>query len=137
MQRHRSPACLLQRSQNRSTGKMRPLVTRGRGRAPLPDRTICLISVGRPSWSDWDLMEDHVDLATFRMVVLADELLEGFFGHDLAASFQLDKTDEEDYHQAHQKSEGLLGGFMNLVVTNESVCAFLGDRKLSPGIEQT
>lgn len=82
-------------------------------------------------------MEDHVDLATFRMVVLADELLEGFFGHDLAASFQLDKTDEEDYHQAHQKSEGLLGGFMNLVVTNESVCAFLGDRKLSPGIEQT
>lgn len=61
------------------------------------------------------------DLATFRMVILADELLEGFFGHDLAASFQLEKTEDEDYHQAHQKSEGLLGGLMNLVVTNESV----------------
>lgn len=53
------------------------------------------------------------------MVVLADELLEGFFGHDLAASFQLQKMEDEDYHQMHQKSEGLLGGIMNLVVTNE------------------
>lgn len=59
------------------------------------------------------------DLATFRMVVLADEILENFFGHDLPASFQLDSTQEEDYHQAHQKPEGLLGGLMNLVVTNE------------------
>ena len=58
------------------------------------------------------------------MVVLADELLEGFFGHDLAASFQLEKTDDEDYHQAHQKSEGLLGGLVNLVVTNEYVPTF-------------
>lgn len=53
------------------------------------------------------------------MVILADELLEGFFGHDLAASFQLVKVEDEDYHQAHQKPEGLLGGLMNLVVTNE------------------
>jgi hypothetical protein len=53
------------------------------------------------------------------MVVLADELLEGFFGSDLAASFQLEKTEDEDYHQAHQKPEGLLGGLMNLVVTSE------------------
>ena len=60
-----------------------------------------------------------IDLATFRMVVLADELLEGFFGHDLAASFHLEKTEGEDYHQTHQKSEGLLGGLMSLVVTNE------------------
>jgi len=59
------------------------------------------------------------DLATFRMVVLADELLEGFFGSDLAASFQLEKREDEDYHQAHQKSEGLLGGIMNMVVTDE------------------
>ena len=54
------------------------------------------------------------------MVILADELLEGFFGHDLAASFQLEKVEDEDYHQSHQKPEGLLGGLMNLVVTNES-----------------
>jgi hypothetical protein len=59
------------------------------------------------------------DLATFRMVVLADELLENFFGNDLAASFQLENTQAEDYHQAHQKPEGLFGGLMNLVVTNE------------------
>jgi len=53
------------------------------------------------------------------MVILADELLEGFFGNDLAASFCLEKTESEDYHQAHQKPEGILGGLMNLVVTNE------------------
>lgn len=62
---------------------------------------------------------DVADLATFRMVILADELLEGFFGNDLAASFELSKTEDEDYHQANRKPEGILGGFMNLVVTNE------------------
>ncbi|GFZ47757.1 GTPase-activating protein GYP2 [Saitozyma sp. JCM 24511] len=62
----------------------------------------------------------YLNLATFRMVVLADEILENFFGRDLPASFQLDSTQEEDYHQAHQKPEGLLGGLMNLVVTNEN-----------------
>lgn len=71
-----------------------------------------------PYWNE-HAEEKLLDLATFRMVVLADELLEGFFGHDLASSFQLEKTDDEDYHQAHQKSDGLLGGLMNLVVTNE------------------
>lgn len=59
-----------------------------------------------------------LDLATFRMVVLADELLENFFGTDLAASFQLTRVGEEDYHQAQAKSEGLLGGLMNLVVND-------------------
>ena len=58
------------------------------------------------------------------MVILADELLEGFFGNDLAASFQLDKTEDEDYHQTQQKSEGILGGLMNLVVTNEWVALY-------------
>ncbi|KIR68745.1 GTPase activating protein [Cryptococcus bacillisporus CA1873] len=62
----------------------------------------------------------YLNLATFRMVVLADELLENFFDHDLSASFQLEGTEEEDYHQAHQRPEGLLGGLMNLVVTNEN-----------------
>ncbi|WWC86831.1 uncharacterized protein L201_001710 [Kwoniella dendrophila CBS 6074] len=62
----------------------------------------------------------YLNLATFRMVVLADELLENFFANDLTASFQLVQTEDEDYHQAHQKSEGLLGGLMNLVVTNEN-----------------
>ncbi|WRT64714.1 uncharacterized protein IL334_001648 [Kwoniella shivajii] len=62
----------------------------------------------------------YLNLATFRMVVLADELLENFFASDLTASFQLEQTGDEDYHQAHQRSEGLLGGLMNLVVTNEN-----------------
>lgn len=62
----------------------------------------------------------YLNLATFRMVVLADELLENFFDRDLSASFQLERTEEEDYHQAHQRPEGLLGGLMNLVITNEN-----------------
>ncbi|OCF77002.1 GTPase activating protein [Kwoniella mangroviensis CBS 8886] len=62
----------------------------------------------------------YLNLATFRMVVLADELLENFFANDLTASFQLEQTGDEDYHQAHQRPEGLLGGLMNLVVTNEN-----------------
>lgn len=61
----------------------------------------------------------QVDLATFRMVVLADELLENFFGTELSASFQLTRVADEDYHQAQAKSEGLLGGLMNLVVNDK------------------
>lgn len=53
------------------------------------------------------------------MVVLADELLENFFGNDLSASFQLERTADEDYHQTQAKTEGILGGFMNLVVTDK------------------
>jgi hypothetical protein len=55
------------------------------------------------------------------MVVLADELLEGFFDKALAASFQLERSEVEDYHQTNQKSEGLLGGLMNLVVNDSYV----------------
>lgn len=63
----------------------------------------------------------YLSLATFRMVVLADELLESFFGHDLPASFQLEDTQEEDYHKTHAKPDGLLGGLVNLVVNDEWV----------------
>lgn len=55
------------------------------------------------------------------MVVLADELLEGFFDKALAASFQLERSEVEDYHQANQKSSGVLGGLMNLVVNDSYV----------------
>lgn len=62
---------------------------------------------------------DLADLATFRMVILADELLEGFFEADLANSFRLDRTDAENYHATHQKPDTLVGGLMNMVLTNE------------------
>lgn len=61
----------------------------------------------------------YLSLATFRMVVLADELLESFFETDLAHSFQLEDTEEEDYHKTHAKPDGLLGGLVNLVVNDE------------------
>ncbi|RSH86713.1 uncharacterized protein EHS24_004984 [Apiotrichum porosum] len=66
----------------------------------------------------------YLSLATFRMVVLADELLESFFGHDLPASFQLEDTQEEDYHKTHAKPDGLLGGLVNLVVNDENKSRF-------------
>lgn len=56
--------------------------------------------------------------------MLADELLEGFFDKALAASFQLVRTEAEDFHQANQKPEGLLGGLMNLVVNDSYVPPF-------------
>jgi hypothetical protein len=55
------------------------------------------------------------------MVILADELLESFFEADLANSFRLDRTDAENYHATHQKPDTLVGGLMNLVMTNEYV----------------
>lgn len=61
----------------------------------------------------------YLSLATFRMVVLADELLESFFGHDLTASFQLEDAEEQDYHKTHAKPDGLIGGLVNLVVNDE------------------
>lgn len=73
----------------------------------------------------------YLSLATFRMVVLADELLEGFFGNDLAASFQLEDTEEVDYHKTHAKPDGLLGGLVNLVVNDENKSRF---NRLADGI---
>ena len=63
------------------------------------------------------------DLATFRMVILADELLEGFFDSDLAASFRLDAVPGE-YHVTQAKSDTLIGGLVNMVVTNENKSRF-------------
>ncbi|TXT07246.1 hypothetical protein VHUM_03416 [Vanrija humicola] len=73
----------------------------------------------------------YLSLATFRMVVLADELLENFFGNDLAASFRLDDAEQEDYHQTHAKPDGLLGGLVNLVVNDENKSRF---NRLADGI---
>lgn len=57
------------------------------------------------------------------MVILADELLEGFFDTDLARSFQLEAVAGE-YHVNHAKSDGIVGGLMNMVMTNENKSRF-------------
>ncbi|KAJ9094355.1 hypothetical protein QFC19_007963 [Naganishia cerealis] len=72
----------------------------------------------------------YLNLATFRMVILADELLEGFFSTDLAASFQLEASQGE-YHVNHAKQETLVGGLMNMVLTNENKSRF---NRLADGI---
>ncbi|CAK9780962.1 TBC-domain-containing protein [Cutaneotrichosporon oleaginosum] len=73
----------------------------------------------------------YLSLPTFRMVVLADELLEQFFEHSLTESFQLEDTEEEDYHKTHAKPDGLLGGLVNLVYTDENKSRF---NRLADGI---
>ncbi|GHJ83929.1 hypothetical protein NliqN6_0331 [Naganishia liquefaciens] len=72
----------------------------------------------------------YLNLATFRMVILADELLEGFFSTDLAASFQLEPS-EGEYHVTHAKQDTLVGGLMNMVLTNENKTRF---NRLADGI---
>ncbi|KAJ9103840.1 hypothetical protein QFC21_002302 [Naganishia friedmannii] len=72
----------------------------------------------------------YLNLATFRMVILADELLEDFFSTDLAASFQLEPSQGE-YHVNHAKQETLVGGLMNMVMTNENKSRF---NRLADGI---
>jgi TBC1 domain family member 8/9 len=53
----------------------------------------------------------------FRMVVLADELLESFFETDLASSFQFDPLPDT---QAQQGKGGFLGGLLSTFVTDDS-----------------
>jgi hypothetical protein len=57
------------------------------------------------------------------MVILADELLEGFFDSDLASSFRLDAVPGE-YHVTQAKSDTILGGLVNMVVTDENKSRF-------------
>jgi hypothetical protein len=57
------------------------------------------------------------------MVILADELLEGFFDSDLAASFRLDAVPGE-YHVTQAKSDTILGGLVNMVVTDDNKSRF-------------
>lgn len=66
----------------------------------------------------------YLSLATFRMVILADELLEGFFERDLSASFQLEPVGKYSNKAAEEAKSGLWGGFKNLVLTNENLTTF-------------
>lgn len=52
------------------------------------------------------------------MVVLADELLESFFDTDLAASFQINTTTDDQSLQ--QLKTGFLGGLLSTFVTDDN-----------------
>lgn len=52
----------------------------------------------------------------FRMVVLADEILESFFDSDLSASFRFD----EPAAPIPEEPTGLLGGLMSTIMTKEN-----------------
>ncbi|KAG9088534.1 hypothetical protein FRC06_001979 [Ceratobasidium sp. 370] len=57
----------------------------------------------------------------FRMVVLADEILESFFESDLTASFRLEPVPEA---QVPQQKGGFLGGLMSAIVTDDNMKMF-------------
>ncbi|KAG8974931.1 hypothetical protein FRC05_006608 [Tulasnella sp. 425] len=58
----------------------------------------------------------YLTLPTFRMVVLADEILESFFDSDLSASFRFD----EPAVPVVEEPSGLLGGLMSTILTKEN-----------------
>ncbi|EJD43712.1 TBC-domain-containing protein [Auricularia subglabra TFB-10046 SS5] len=63
----------------------------------------------------------YLNLATFRMVVLADELLEQFFEMDLRESFRLEPVEIEDVSHHGQPSGFLgLGGLLSTIVTEDN-----------------
>src|ERR1700761_1386294 len=57
----------------------------------------------------------------FRMVVLADELLESFFDTDFTASFRLEPVVEAPLAQS---TSGLLGGLISSIVTDDNIKMF-------------
>ncbi|KAG8901611.1 hypothetical protein FRC00_006004 [Tulasnella sp. 408] len=60
--------------------------------------------------------QPYLTLPTFRMVVLADEILESFFDSDLSASFRFD----EPAAPIPEEPTGLLGGLMSTILTKEN-----------------
>ncbi|EJD07449.1 TBC-domain-containing protein [Fomitiporia mediterranea MF3/22] len=62
--------------------------------------------------------QPYLNLATFRMVVLADEILESFFQTDLSASFQLENLSVEV--PLPQSNSGFLGGLISSIVTDDN-----------------
>lgn len=62
---------------------------------------------------------DKVDSIRFRMVVLADEVLESFFDSDLSASFRLEPIPENEM-PASLPSGGLLGDLWSTIATDSN-----------------
>ncbi|KAL1684148.1 rab-GTPase-TBC domain-containing protein [Schizophyllum commune] len=61
--------------------------------------------------------QPYLNLATFRMVVLADEILESFFETDLSASFRLEPMPEMELPTSHS---GLLGDIWSSIATDSN-----------------
>lgn len=76
------------------------------------DRDKPLTSSRRSTITEQPTTRPFLSLATFRMVVLADELLESFFSEDLTASWHLEPL-TEDPPQA--RASGATGRFTNFV----------------------
>jgi len=60
--------------------------------------------------------QPYLNVATFRMVVLADEILESFFETDLSASFRLEHVDTT----VPASNSGFLGGLLSSIVTDDN-----------------
>lgn len=76
--------------------------------------------------------QPYLNLATFRMVVLADEVLESFFETDLAASFRLEPI--IDLELPTHASGGLLGDLWSNIATTDNKRIF---HKLSDELGKT
>lgn len=61
--------------------------------------------------------QPYLNLATFRMVVLADEILESFFEADLSGSFRLEALPEMELPTSHS---GLLGDIWSTIATDSN-----------------
>jgi TBC1 domain family member 8/9 len=65
--------------------------------------------------------QPYLNLATFRMVLLADEVLESFFETDLSASFHLEPVPLMELPPANN---GFLGGLWSNIATDNNVKLF-------------
>jgi TBC1 domain family member 8/9 len=65
--------------------------------------------------------QPYLSLATFRMVLLADEVLESFFETDLSASFRLEPVPLMELPPANN---GFLGGLWSNIATDNNVKLF-------------
>lgn len=65
--------------------------------------------------------QPYLSLATFRMVLLADEVLESFFETDLSASFRLEHVPLMELPPANN---GFLGGLWSNIATDSNVKLF-------------
>lgn len=75
--------------------------------------------------------QPYLSLATFRMVLLADEILESFFETDLSASFRLEPVPLMELPPANN---GFLGGLWSNIASDNNVKLF---HKLSDEVGKT